>query len=51
MHGDRNVVYPILYFLLTRYSDLEKRAYLSKYLIPLEIPEDIIADQDVKDTF
>jgi len=41
------VIYPILQWLLERLPDLRKRAYLAKYLVCMEIPGDLLADQEL----
>jgi intraflagellar transport protein 81 len=46
--GDKRVIYPVFYYLLTRLSDLEKRAYLSKFLVPFTISEDVPIDDEIK---
>jgi len=46
--GDRRVIYPLLYYLLTRLTEHEKRAYLARYLVPFELPEDIPLDEEFK---
>lgn len=46
--GEKRVIYPILYFLLTRLEEHQQRAYLSKYLVPFTLPEDIPFDEEMK---
>ncbi|XP_042242430.1 intraflagellar transport protein 81 homolog isoform X1 [Homarus americanus] len=48
--GNKQVIYPILAWLLERTDELKKRAYLAKYLVKLEVPAEIIGDVDVADT-
>ena len=43
--GDRGAVYPVLEYLLAKFSQLQKRTYLSKYLISIDIPQDILFDE------
>ncbi len=38
LNGDRKVIYPIYYFLLKNLKALKKRAYLAKFLVPIDIP-------------
>jgi len=38
LNGDRKVIYPIYYFLLKNHTALKKRAYLAKFLVPLDVP-------------
>ena len=44
LNGDRKVIYPIYYFLLKNQQALKKRAYLAKFLVPLDIPADYVGD-------
>ncbi|EGR32885.1 intraflagellar transport protein, putative [Ichthyophthirius multifiliis] len=46
--GDKRVIYPVLYYLLTRLEEHQKRAFLAKYLVPFMVPEDIPLDEDMK---
>ena len=48
LKGDRKIIYPILYYLLQRLPELQKRAYLAKYLVPIHIPEEMLADEEMK---
>ena len=38
LNGDRKIIYPIYYYLLRNLKPLKKRAYLAKFLVPLDIP-------------
>lgn len=38
LNGDRKVIYPIYYFLLKNLNALKKRAYLAKFLVPIDVP-------------
>eukprot|EP00771_Trimastix_marina_P001883 gnl/Trimastix_PCT/2992.p1 GENE.gnl/Trimastix_PCT/2992~~gnl/Trimastix_PCT/2992.p1 ORF type:complete len:677 (+),score=261.50 gnl/Trimastix_PCT/2992:65-2095(+) len=44
--GNRNVVYPALLWVLINFSKLEKRVYLSRYLLPIAVPPEILAQSD-----
>ena len=44
LNGDRKVIYPIQYYLLKNLTALKKRAYLAKFLVPLDIPEEFAGD-------
>lgn len=48
LNGDRKVIYPIYYFLLKNAPALKKRAYLAKFLVPLDIPADFVGDPELK---
>ncbi|CAH1781188.1 unnamed protein product [Owenia fusiformis] len=49
--GDKPVVYPILEWLLHRIPDLKKRAYLAKYLVKIDVPQEILQDDAVNDLY
>ena len=48
LNGDRKVIYPIYYFLLKNLNQLKKRAYLAKFLVPLDVPEEFAGDPELK---
>jgi intraflagellar transport protein 81 len=48
LNGDRKIIYPIYYFLLKNAPALKKRAYLAKFLVPLDIPADYVGDPELK---
>lgn len=45
--GDRDFIYPLLQHMLMRLPDLRKRAYISRFLTPIDVPEDMFADPEV----
>ncbi|XP_070538822.1 intraflagellar transport protein 81 homolog [Ptychodera flava] len=49
--GDKLVIHPILQWLLKRIPDLKKRAYLAKYLVKVEVPEEFMADDMVAEIY
>merc|ERR1719247_1672576 len=49
--GDRDIVHPILYWLLQNLEALQKRAYLAKFLVPLDVPEEFLRDEQVYEMF
>jgi intraflagellar transport protein 81 len=51
MQGDRKTIYPILYYLLKNLPDLRKRGYLAKFLVPINIPPEMLTDDDMKSLF
>jgi len=51
VQGDKPVIYPILEWILQRVDDLKKRAYLARYLMKVPIPQDMLVDVGVADTF
>ena len=51
VEGQKQVIYPVLEWLLSRITDLKKRAYLAKYLVKVDLPPEVAADPDVSDLF
>ena len=51
MQGDKQVIYPIIDWLLRRIPELRKRAYLANYLVKPEIPPDFMAEDAVADLY
>ncbi|XP_034027169.1 intraflagellar transport protein 81 homolog [Thalassophryne amazonica] len=49
--GSKPVIHPILYWLLQRVPELKKRAYLARFLVKLEIPQDFLQDDVVNDSY
>ncbi|KAL8567199.1 hypothetical protein ACOMHN_046609 [Nucella lapillus] len=47
VQGEKPIIYPILEWLLPRVPDLQKRAYLAKYLLKIDVPADIMQDEEV----
>ena len=47
VQGDKQVIHPIMVWLLVRIPELQKRAYLAKYLLKLEVPADIMQDDEL----
>ena len=51
VEGDKQVIYPVLEWILNNITELKQRAYLARYLVKLEIPPEISADQDVAEIY
>ena len=51
VEGDKQVIYPVLEWILSNITELKQRAYLAKFLVKLEIPPEISADQDVAEIY
>lgn len=43
--GERNTIYPILYWMLSKFPQLEKRAYLARFLANIECPAEFLQDE------
>lgn len=46
--GSKKHIYPVLYFALQNFEELKKRAYLGYYLVPVNVPEEFMMEQDMK---
>ena len=46
--GDKKVIYPILYFILSNFQQMKQRAYLAKYLVTIYVPEEFTMDEDMQ---
>ena len=42
--GDKEILHTVMHWCLQRYDHLKKRAYLSKFLLPTEIPAEFLND-------
>lgn len=47
MQGEKPIIYPILEWLLPRVPELQKRAYLAKFLLKIDVPAEIMHDDEV----
>ena len=48
--GDRDLLYPLLTHVLSKLPELRKRAYLSRFLVPIDVPEEMFADPEANPT-
>lgn len=48
VQGEKKTINPILYFLLKNYEELSKRAYLANFLMSMDIPEEMMGDDELK---
>lgn len=44
MSGDKEVLHSVMHWCLQRLEPLQKRAYLAKYLMPIDIPPDFLGE-------
>ena len=51
MHGERRTIQHLLYWLVTKMPELQRRAYTAKFLVPLQIPDEFLVDEEMRDTF
>mmetsp|Transcript_10773 Transcript_10773/g.26382 ORF Transcript_10773/g.26382 Transcript_10773/m.26382 type:complete len:672 (+) Transcript_10773:79-2094(+) len=47
-NGDPALIYPILAYLLNNLQSLRKRAYLARFLINVDVPEEMFADPEIQ---
>ena len=45
--GDRAALFPVLTYVLARLPALKKRAYVARYLLPVDLPPDVTQDDTV----
>mmetsp|Transcript_17872 Transcript_17872/g.42762 ORF Transcript_17872/g.42762 Transcript_17872/m.42762 type:complete len:673 (-) Transcript_17872:186-2204(-) len=50
-NGDKDMIYPILKHLLSKLPELRKRAYLSRFLTAIEVPEEMFADPEIMEKY
>eukprot|EP00040_Diaphanoeca_grandis_P014480 m.73519 g.73519 ORF g.73519 m.73519 type:complete len:681 (+) comp24566_c0_seq1:120-2162(+) len=48
--GQRDVLYPIFLWLLNNIDGLKVRAYLSKYLVPIKVPPEMLSNSQLAQT-
>lgn len=44
MTGDKEILHTIMHWCLQRYDSLKKRAYLAKFLMPIDVPQEFMND-------
>lgn len=48
VNGEKRTLQHILYWLLSRLTDLRRKAYTAKFLVPLEIPDEFLHDEEIR---
>jgi len=51
VQGDKPVIYPVLEWLLRHMSELKERAYLARYLVKVDIPQDFMIDSQIAELY
>jgi intraflagellar transport protein 81 len=51
VHGDKRTIHHILYWVISRLPELQRKAYTAKFLVPLAIPDEQLMDEDMRETF
>ena len=47
--GEKKTVQHILYWLVNNQVNLQRKAYTSKFLVPLEIPDEFLVDDEMQE--
>lgn len=48
MAGEKTSVHRLLYYLLKGFNDFKQRAYLGKFLAPLDVPGEFLVDEEMR---
>jgi len=51
VNGEKKTIQHLLYWLLTKMPELQRRAYTAKFLVPLQIPDEFLVDEEMQETF
>ena len=51
MQGEKPVIYPVLEWLLLHTPELKERAYLARYLVKVDIPQDFMTDSHIAELY
>jgi intraflagellar transport protein 81 len=50
VQGEKKTIHLILFWLLTRLSELKRKAYIAKFLEPIDIPDEFMVDEEIGET-
>ena len=48
LRGERGSIYPVLAYVLSKLPQLKKRAYVARFLMPVDIPPEFLHDEVVQ---
>ena len=51
VHGEKKTIQHLIYWLISKQPELQRRAYTAKFLVPLEIPDEFLVDEEMRETF
>ena len=51
VHGEKKTIQHLIYWLISKQPELQRRAYTAKFLVPLEIPDEFLGDDEMRETF
>lgn len=49
--GNRTVIYPLMFYLLSKLEQLEKRAYLARFLVNIDVPQEFMISPEVQEVY
>lgn len=47
VHGEKKTIQHVLHWMLTRMADLKKKAETAKFLVPYEVPEEFMGEEEM----
>jgi hypothetical protein len=50
LRGEKAAIYPVLSFVLSKLPALKKRAYVARYLLPVDVPPEFLANEALAET-
>ena len=50
VHGEKKTIQHILFWMLSQMGDLSKKAETAKFLVPYEVPEEFMMEDEMQDT-
>jgi len=51
VHGEKRTIHHLLFWLISKMLELQRRAYTAKFLVPLQIPDEFLVDEEMRTTF
>ncbi len=51
VHGEKRTLQHVLFWIVTRLAELQRKAYTARFLVPLAIPEEFLVDDEMRETF
>ena len=51
VHGEKMTIHHVLFWVITKLPELQRKAYTAKFLVPLAIPDEYLGDEEMRETF
>jgi intraflagellar transport protein 81 len=51
VHGEKKTIQHLIHWLISKQPELQRRAYTAKFLVPLQIPDEFLVDEEMRETF